>query len=115
MHDPPIYLQGSRQNIIMEIAFQYNDTYNEQIFTYANNINTREGGTHLSGFKAGLTRCINQYMATADLPKNFKEQHLAGDDVREGLTGIISIKFPDSQFERVRLKPSWETGRSKVW
>ncbi len=99
MHDPPIYLQGSRQNIIMEIAFQYNDTYNEQIFTYANNINTREGGTHLSGFKAGLTRCINQYMATADLPKNFKEQHLAGDDVREGLTGIISIKIPDPQFE----------------
>jgi DNA gyrase subunit B len=99
MHDPPIHLQGSRQNIIMEIAFQYNDTYNEQIFTYANNINTREGGTHLSGFKAGLTRCINQYMATADLPKNFKEQHLAGDDVREGLTGIISIKIPDPQFE----------------
>jgi DNA gyrase subunit B len=83
----------------MEIAFQYNDTYNEQIFTYANNINTREGGTHLSGFKAGLTRCINQYMASADLPKNFKEQHLAGDDVREGLTGIISIKIPDPQFE----------------
>ena len=99
MHDPPIYLQGNRQNVIMEIAFQYNDTYNEQIFTYANNINTREGGTHLSGFKAGLTRCINQYMATADLPKNFKEQHLAGDDVREGLTGIISIKIPDPQFE----------------
>jgi len=98
MHDPPIYLHGNRQNIIMEIAFQYNDTYNEQIFTYANNINTREGGTHLSGFKAGLTRCINQYMATADLPKNFKEQHLAGDDVREGLTGIISIKIPDPQF-----------------
>jgi DNA gyrase subunit B len=99
MHDPPIYLTGTRQNIIMEIAFQYNDTYNEQIFTYANNINTREGGTHLSGFKAGLTRCINQYMASADLPKNFKEQHLAGDDVREGLTGIISIKIPDPQFE----------------
>jgi DNA gyrase subunit B len=99
MHDPPVYLTGTRQNIIIEIAFQYNDTYNEQIFTYANNINTREGGTHLSGFKAGLTRCINQYMASADLPKNFKEQHLAGDDVREGLTGIISIKIPDPQFE----------------
>ena len=99
MHDPPIYLTGNRQDVIMEISFQYNDTYNEQIFTYANNINTREGGTHLSGFKAGLTRCINQYMATADLPKNFKDQHLAGDDVREGLTGIISIKIPDPQFE----------------
>ncbi len=99
MHDPPIYLTGSRQDVIMEISFQYNDTYNEQIFTYANNINTREGGTHLSGFKAGLTRSINQYMASADLPKNFKDQHLAGDDVREGLTGIISIKIPDPQFE----------------
>jgi DNA gyrase subunit B len=99
MHEPPIYLAGNRQNVIMEIAFQYNDTYNEQIFTYANNINTREGGTHLSGFKAGLTRSINQYMTTADLPKNFKEQHLSGDDVREGLTGIISIKIPDPQFE----------------
>ncbi len=99
MHDPPIYLAGTRQDVIIEISFQYNDTYNEQIFTYANNINTREGGTHLSGFKAGLTRSINQYMASADLPKNFKEQHLAGDDVREGLTGIISIKLPDPQFE----------------
>ena len=99
MHDPPIYLTGSRQDVIMEISFQYNDTYNEQIFTYANNINTREGGTHLSGFKAGLTRSINQYMASVDLPKNFKDQHLAGDDVREGLTGIISIKIPDPQFE----------------
>ncbi|MBM4289775.1 MAG: DNA topoisomerase (ATP-hydrolyzing) subunit B [Deltaproteobacteria bacterium] len=98
IHDSPIYLAGTRQDVIMEIAFQYNDTYNEQIFTYANNINTREGGTHLSGFKAALTRCINQYMASADLPKNFKE-HLAGDDVREGLTGIISIKIPDPQFE----------------
>ena len=98
MHEPPIYLNGSRAEVIIEIAFQYNDTYNEQIFTYANNINTREGGTHLSGFKAGLTRCINQYMATADLPKNLKE-HLTGDDVREGLTGVISIKLPDPQFE----------------
>jgi len=99
IHEAPIYLSGTRQNIIMEIAFQYNDTYNEQIFTYANNINTREGGSHLSGFKAGLTRCINQYMASADLPKNVKDVHLAGEDVREGLTGIISIKIPDPQFE----------------
>jgi DNA gyrase subunit B len=98
MHDRPIYLTGSRADVIMEIAFQYNDTYNEQIFTYANNINTREGGTHLSGFKSGLTRSINQYAASNDLPKALKE-HLTGDDVREGLTGVISIKVADPQFE----------------
>ncbi len=83
IHEPPIYLAGNRNGVMMEVAFQYNETYNETIFTYANNINTREGGTHLSGFRAGLTRGINQYMATADLPKNWKE-HLTGEDVREG-------------------------------
>jgi len=98
IHDAPIYLAGTRGDVIIEIAFQYNDTYNEQIFTYANNINTKEGGSHLSGFKAGLTRSINQYAATSDLPKNLKE-HLTGDDVREGLTGVISIKISDPQFE----------------
>ena len=70
----------------MEIAFQYNDTYNEQIFTYANNINTREGGTHLSGFKAGLTRCINQYMGASGFAEKFQRTATSGDDVREGLT-----------------------------
>ena len=83
----------------MEIAFQYNETYNEQIFTFANNINTREGGSHLSGFKAGLTRAINQYMAVSDLPKNLKNTHLTGDDVREGLIAVISVKLPHPQFE----------------
>ena len=83
----------------MEIAFQYNDTYNEQLFTFANNINTREGGAHLSGFKAGLTRAINQYMAISDLPKNLKNSHLTGEDVREGLVAVISVKLPHPQFE----------------
>jgi DNA gyrase subunit B len=99
IHPDPIYLTGSKGGIQMEIACQYNDTYNEQIFSFANNINTREGGSHLSGFKAGLTRAINQYMATSDLPKNFKNGHLQGEDVREGLIAVISVKLPHPQFE----------------
>ena len=78
IHPDPVFLTGGKNGIQMEIAFQYNETYNEQIFTFANNINTREGGSHLSGFKAGLTRAINQYMAVSDLPKNLKNSHLPG-------------------------------------
>ena len=99
IHPDPIYLSGGRGGIQMEMAFQYNDTYNEQIFSFANNINTREGGSHLSGFKAGLTRAINQYMTTADLPKNLKNSHLTGEDVREGLIAVVSVKLPQPQFE----------------
>jgi len=99
IHPDPIYLSGARGGIQMEMAFQYNDTYNEQIFTFANNINTREGGSHLSGFKAGLTRAINQYMTTAELPKALKNSHLQGEDVREGLIAVISVKLPQPQFE----------------
>jgi DNA gyrase subunit B len=99
VHPQPIFLSGGKNGIQVEISFQYNDTYNEQIFTFANNINTREGGSHLSGFKAGLTRAINQYMSQADLPKNLKNQHLQGEDVREGLTAVISVKLPQPQFE----------------
>jgi DNA gyrase subunit B len=99
IHPDPIYLTGAKGGIQMEIACQYNDTYNEQLFTFANNINTREGGSHLSGFKAGLTRAINQYMAASDLPKNLKNSHLQGEDVREGLIAVISVKLPHPQFE----------------
>ena len=99
IHPDPIYLTGAKGGIQMEIACQYNDTYNEQVFSFANNINTREGGSHLSGFKAGLTRAINQYMSTSDLPKNFKNGHLQGEDVREGLIAVISVKLPHPQFE----------------
>jgi DNA gyrase subunit B len=99
IHPKPIYLSGAKGGIQMEIACQYNDTYNEQIFTFANNINTREGGSHLSGFKAGLTRAINQYMGASDLPKSFKNGHLQGEDVREGLIAVISVKLPHPQFE----------------
>jgi DNA gyrase subunit B len=99
IHPEPIYLAGDKNGIQMEIAFQYNDTYNEQIFTFANNINTREGGSHLSGYKAGLTRAINQYMTASDLPKAFKNSHLQGEDVREGLIAVVSVKLPHPQFE----------------
>jgi DNA gyrase subunit B len=99
IHPDPIYLSGGRGGIQMEIAFQYNETYNEQIFTFANNINTREGGTHLSGFRAGLTRAINQYMTTAELPKALKNSHLQGEDVREGMIAVVSVKLPHPQFE----------------
>lgn len=94
----PIYIEGEKDEIIMEIALQYNDGYSEQLFTFANNINTHEGGTHLSGFKAALTRTVNNYATANNLLKNVKE-NLTGDDIREGLTGVISVKIPDPQFE----------------
>ena len=98
IHKDPIYLQGFRESVAIEIAVQYNDTYNEEIFTFANNINTKEGGTHLSGFRAALTRSINAYAASANLPKNLKEK-ITGDDLREGLTAVISVKLHNPQFE----------------
>ena len=98
VHPDVIYLAGTRDGIAMEIALQYNDSYSEKIFSFANNINTREGGSHLSGFKAGLTRTINQYAAGDTIPKNLKEK-LEGDDVREGLAAVISVKLAKPQFE----------------
>jgi len=94
----PIYISGEKNGIIMEVAVQYNDSYNDIIFTFANNINTREGGTHLIGFKSALTRSINQYLQGSPLAKNFKEK-LTGEDVREGLTAVVSVKLPNPQFE----------------
>jgi DNA gyrase subunit B len=98
LHPKPIYISGEKSNIIMEVAVQYNDSYNEVIFTFANNINTREGGTHLIGFKSALTRSINQYLQSSPAAKTFKEK-LTGDDVREGLTAVVSVKLPNPQFE----------------
>lgn len=94
----PIYLKGGRDNIQVEVAMQYNREYQENIFTYANNINTTEGGTHLAGLKAALTRCLNNYANKNDFLKNFKEG-IHGDDTREGLTAVISVKIPEPQFE----------------
>ena len=89
---------GEKQGLYTAFAIQYNRTYNEKIFTFANNINTREGGTHLVGFKAGLTRSIKQYASQTKMPKQEVDK-LTGDDVREGLTAIISVKLPQPQFE----------------
>ncbi|MFC1704883.1 DNA topoisomerase (ATP-hydrolyzing) subunit B [Nanoarchaeota archaeon] len=90
----PIYFRKTKDNIEIEIAMQYNDSYNESIFTFANNINTKEGGTHLSGFKTALTRSTNKY-----LEKNNGGKKLTSEDVREGLTAVISVKIPEPQFE----------------
>ena len=99
IHDKPIYLEGQNDDIMVEVALQYNDSYTEQVLSFANNINTAEGGTHLSGFKAALTRAVNQYLSTASLPKNLKITNLDGDDIREGLAAVISIRIPEPQFE----------------
>ena len=98
VHPDVIYLSGTRNGVSLEIALQYNDTYSEKIFSFANNINTKEGGSHLSGFKAGLTRTINQYAAGDSIPKHLKVK-LEGDDVREGMAAVISVKLAKPQFE----------------
>ena len=94
----PIFIEGAKNDISIEVSLQYNDTFTEKIFSFANNINTIEGGFHLIGFKSSLTRTINSYLATGNLPKNFKEK-INGDDIREGLTAIISIRIKEPQFE----------------
>jgi DNA gyrase subunit B len=98
LHRQPIYLEGERDGVYVEIAIQYNDSYTEQIQAFANNIATTEGGTHLSGFKSALTRAVNNYIQSSNLAKNLKIK-LDGDDSREGLAGVISIKLPEPQFE----------------
>ena len=94
----PVFIKGERDNTQVEISFQYNESYNENIFTYVNDINTHEGGTHLVGFKTALTRTLNNYAYKNNLIKSDKIQ-LTGDDFREGLTAVISIKVPEPQFE----------------
>ena len=93
-----IYGKGEVENVFVEFAMQYSTGYKENMFTFANNIRTKEGGTHLQGFRSALTRAINIYIQNADLPKKFKEK-LSGDDVREGLTTVINVRIPDPQFE----------------
>ncbi|MGE4487970.1 MAG: DNA topoisomerase (ATP-hydrolyzing) subunit B [Kiritimatiellales bacterium] len=98
IHPDVIYFEREREGITAEIAMQYSDAYNESLFSFANNINTIEGGTHLSGFRSALTRTVNQYAKTNKLIKDDK-QTMSGDDIREGLTAVISVKIPDPQFE----------------
>jgi len=94
----PVFVSGERENVQVEVAFQYNESYNESIYTFVNNINTHEGGTHLEGFKAALTRTLNNYGTKNGIIKTDKLT-LTGDDFREGLTCVISIKVPEPQFE----------------
>jgi DNA gyrase subunit B len=98
LHDKPIYMEAERSGVAMEIGLQYNDGYSEAVFSFANNINTVDGGTHLSGFRMALTRTINYAGQQMGLFKDVKE-NLTGDDVREGLVAVISVKLPQPQFE----------------
>ncbi|MBU3109787.1 DNA topoisomerase (ATP-hydrolyzing) subunit B [Clostridium gasigenes] len=98
LHQEPIYVEGEKDGIIAEIALQYNDGYSENLYSFANNIDTIEGGTHLSGFKNALTRVINDYAKKFGHLKD-SDKNLSGDDIREGITAVISIKITDPQFE----------------
>ncbi len=98
LHEEPIFIEGEKEGITIEVAIQYNDSYTSNIYSFANNIHTHEGGTHESGFKTALTRIINDYARKYGQIKE-NDSNLSGDDVREGLTAIVSIKHPDPQFE----------------
>jgi DNA gyrase subunit B len=98
LHDKPIYFDKEGDSLSIEVAIQYNDGYDEKVYSFANNINTVDGGTHLSGFRSAFTRTINAYAQSSGLAKNFKSS-LTGDDVREGLVAVISVKLPQPQFE----------------
>jgi DNA gyrase subunit B len=98
LHDKPIYFEKEGDSLSIEVAIQYNDAYDEKVYSFANNINTVDGGTHLSGFRSAFTRTINAYAQSSGLAKNFKGS-LTGDDVREGLVAVISVKLPQPQFE----------------
>src|SRR5712692_1441293 len=100
LHDSPIYMEGKRGTVDMEIALQYNDTYGENVFAFANTINTVDGGTHLSGFRSALTRSINYFAQSTGMLKEQKDEvSITGDDVREGLVAVVSVKLPQPQFE----------------
>ena len=100
LHDSPIYMEGKKGNVEIEIALQYNDTYGENVFAFANTINTVDGGTHLSGFRSALTRSINNFASSAGMLKEQKDEvSISGDDVREGLVAVVSVRLPQPQFE----------------
>src|SRR5574340_221699 len=100
LHDSPIYMEGRKGSVEIEIALQYNDTYGENVFAFANTINTVDGGTHLSGFRSALTRSINNFASSAGMLKEQKDEvTITGDDVREGLVAVVSVRLPQPQFE----------------
>ena len=98
VHIDPIFLSGEKDNVQVEVCFQYYDGYSERLFSFVNNINTKEGGTHVAGFRGALTKCINRYASDDIVPKNLKAK-LSGDDVREGITCVVSVRVPNPQFE----------------
>ncbi|HSR36550.1 MAG TPA: DNA gyrase subunit B, partial [Desulfurivibrionaceae bacterium] len=98
VHNEAVFLDGNKDDVQVEVSFQYFDGYSERLFSFVNNIHTKEGGTHVMGFRAALTRCINRYASDDIVPKNLKEK-LSGDDVREGITCVISVRVPNPQFE----------------
>ncbi|MDO4596914.1 MAG: DNA topoisomerase IV subunit B, partial [Coriobacteriaceae bacterium] len=98
MHPDVIYMEGARETSMAEVAMQYTDSYNESMISFANNIETTEGGTHETGFKSALTKVLNDYGRKCNLIKE-NDKNLSGDDVREGLTVIISVKLQEAQFE----------------
>jgi DNA gyrase subunit B len=98
LHGKPIFVEGEKDGVQAEVALQYNDSYQETVFAFANNINTHDGGTHLIGFRSALTRAVNQYAQKGNLLKGVKE-NLSGEDLREGLTAVVSVKVPEPQFD----------------
>src|SRR5580704_5363027 len=100
LHDAPVYMEGKKDTVEIEIALQYNDSYTENVFAFANTINTVDGGTHLSGFRSALTRSINNFASASNMLKEQKDEvTITGDDVREGLVAVVSVKLPQPQFE----------------
>jgi DNA gyrase subunit B len=100
LHDSPVYMEGKKDTVEIEIALQYNDSYTENVFAFANTINTVDGGTHLSGFRSALTRTINNFASASNMLKEQKDEvTITGDDVREGLVAVVSVKLPQPQFE----------------
>jgi DNA gyrase subunit B len=100
LHDSPVYMEGKKDTVEIEIALQYNDSYTENVFAFANTINTVDGGTHLSGFRSALTRTINNFASSSNMLKEQKDEvSITGDDVREGLVAVVSVKLPQPQFE----------------
>ncbi|MDE5951194.1 MAG: hypothetical protein K2H12_06425, partial [Acetatifactor sp.] len=98
LYENILYFEGEKNHVYVEVSFQHNDSYNESVFSFVNNINTPEGGTHLQGFRNAITKTFNDYARSAKLLKD-SEPNLSGEDIREGLTAIISVKIEDPQFE----------------
>ena len=114
LHKDPVFIQGERSGVLVELGIQYNDTYSDTMHSFANCINTREGGTHVSGFKSALTRTINTYISLHGLAKNIKDVALTGDDVREGLAAVLSVRIPNNMQPQFEGQTKTKLGNSEV-